>query len=504
MDNFDKIVGKSLKDGKRETPDFIWNNIEKEIVPEKKKRRGLFWLYGCLGSLILIVGAIGTTAYLGNWMNSDESVSQHNEEINSSEILNDQPNANTDMEVEDGATVTDNSTNKLNSTENFEARQSNMNISVGIHSENEFRNNSHTSDMNTSVTKELAAGNQVEEKEGSNHNNSVDSNLSGNTPDSDPHADIDASQGDVNSSGDAVLSKENDDANKENDQISSGDNLGDDNSVTSSIDLAKTNQDEEFTDIENDLDTTTLVEEYSPANNNDPDEIMKAPEKKEPGKFFIEVKAGYSIYKMNVWDETFTVGALSTRPFNSSGYNLNVEVGYEFNRWVKPIIGFNYNIKNVEFTYSALYDDHGWLTRNINGQILSIDEINDTDYLCNKHVLTDINSQFQITSVSLTVGNKMNVLQLRKFGLDLDLKYSLDINSKTRLDQITQIDVSNYLSQSLNSRFIGALNFNFAINNRFKLLLYPEYIYRKNANRQELYQGNYHELILSAGLRIYI
>ena len=199
-----------------------------------------------------------------------------------------------------------------------------------------------------------------------------------------------------------------------------------------------------------------------------------------------------------------TVGAISEDAFESRGYNFNVEAGYEFNRWLKPILGFNYNIKNAEFTYSALYDDHGWLTRNINGQILSIDEINDTDYLCNKHVLTDINSQFQITSVSLTVGNKMNVMQLGKFGLDLDLKYSLDINSKTRLDQMTQVDVSNYLTTSLNSRFVCALNFNLIMNNRLKLLLYPEYIQRKNIARRELYQGNYHELIVSAGLRITI
>ncbi len=98
----------------------------------------------------------------------------------------------------------------------------------------------------------------------------------------------------------------------------------------------------------------------------------------------------------------------------------------------------------------------------------------------------------------------MNVLQLGKFGLDLDLKYSLDINSKTRLDEMTQIDVSNYLAQSFNSRFVFALNFNFTINDRFKLLLYPEYIYRKNANRRELYQGDFHELILSTGFRLYI
>ncbi|MDG1260416.1 MAG: hypothetical protein P8O05_01550 [Flavobacteriales bacterium] len=492
MDDFDKILGKSLKDGRRETPAFVWDNIEKEIALEKKRRSVFFWLFGCLGSLVLIGGAI---AYFANGLNSDKGVSEQNQKINSHEILNNQPKINTDTEVEDGVTITDTSTNNLNSTKGDEANQFKMTPSASIQSADESVNNLSASNTNTSARKELASINQVEDKQ--------DSNLPVNPRKFDLHTDTDASQGDINSFINAVLSKGNNDANKDPNQTSSEGNLGDGN-IINTIDSAKTNQDVEFIHVEKNLDITTPVDKDSPANNNDPEKITKVPEKRELSKFFIEAKAGYSIYKMSVWDETFTVGALSKRPFKSRGYNFNVEAGYEFNRWLKPILGFNYNIKNAEFTYSALYDDHGWLTRNINGQILSIDEINDTDYLCNKHVLTDINSQFQITSVSLTVGNKMNVMQLGKFGLDLDLKYSLDINSKTRLDQMTQVDVSNYLTTSLNSRFVCALNFNLIMNNRLKLLLYPEYIQRKNIARRELYQGNYHELIVSAGLRITI
>ncbi|MEM6343173.1 MAG: hypothetical protein AAF927_04810 [Bacteroidota bacterium] len=223
---------------------------------------------------------------------------------------------------------------------------------------------------------------------------------------------------------------------------------------------------------------------------------------KKPGKFFIEAKLGYSAYQMSLWDEFFLVGALSGRPFPANGYNINLETGYSFNRWLTPIIGFNLNHKNARFIYDALYDDQGYFDYDIRGNAICIHDINNGDYLCNKYLLEDIEADFSIRSYSLTLGNRFNLFQTLRIGMGLDLKYSLDLRSTVALNSITKIDVSDYLSQSYNSRAAAGLNLNFKLSERTRLFIYPEYIYMPAKDEHKLYKGPLQEFITSFGIRI--
>ncbi len=223
---------------------------------------------------------------------------------------------------------------------------------------------------------------------------------------------------------------------------------------------------------------------------------------KETSKFFIEAKIGYSAYQMSLWDEFFLVGALSGRPFPAKGYNINLETGYSFKRWLNPILGFNLNHKSASFTYDALYDDQGYFDYDIRGNAICIHDINNGDYLCNKYLLEDIEADFSIRSYSLTLGNRFNLLNSQRIGMDLDLKYSLDLRSSVSLNSITKIDVSDYLSQSYNSRAAAGLNLNFKLNERTRLFIYPEYIFMPAKDEHELYKGPLQELITSFGIRI--
>jgi hypothetical protein len=271
------------------------------------------------------------------------------------------------------------------------------------------------------------------------------------------------------------------------------------------------NLEEETREVEGDKKNSNLVTSHSTSDMLDTSNVLSNLDNSisnqiipNLGKLFIEVKSGHSAYDINVWDETFKVGMLTRRPFDASGYNFNLEIGYQISKWFNPIIGLNYNVKNTNFSYSALYDDKGWLTQNIQGNIISIDDINDQDYLCNKYILKDINAEFKITSYTLTFGNKMNLFEFKKIGLDTDLKYNLDLNSSVKINQISKIDVSKYLKQTMNSRFSGGVNVYFKLNDRFKVFLYPEYVFKWRSKKQSLYQGKYHELISSVGIRIHI
>jgi hypothetical protein len=230
--------------------------------------------------------------------------------------------------------------------------------------------------------------------------------------------------------------------------------------------------------------------------------IEKAEEQKTKSKkFFVEARVGYSNYKMSLWKNSFHFGALSNRKFKSSGVNVNVTLGYQIKSWLNPIIGFNYNNKQAAFNYSALYDDDSYLSHNINGNKISLDQINDIDSLCNQYVLTDIEAAFNIGTVSVTLGNRFNLLQLKRVGIELDLSYSLEFISSINVNSISKIDVSENLTETFNSKIAAGLNINYKLSEQFKLFIHAEYIF-KPYNSNNFHRSDAHELINSIGLRL--
>ncbi len=477
MTEFDKLFKDNLKDGKVEAPSFVWDNIENEIEEEKRKK-GLFFFFRTLGILVVllslgfvywVIGDLSQETQFETIVSEPNSSSKQANQILEPIGFDDSPTA-----IYSKKKQGDVDKKNINKKEAYVSGNllTNVDRVEGL-SEGSLLSKEKEGDDNAAedIDKELLLS---EEKEGGD--NGVE----------------DISKG-------LLLSEEKEGDDNGVEDISEGlllseEKEGDDNAVED-IEKGLLLEDERTDSmfIENKDLTILLTGEVAIENTLRENKPPKRP-------FFIETKVGYSSYKMSLWNSSFVFGDLSNRKFKSSGLNANVSFGYQINALLNPMIGFNYNRKQSEFNYSALYDDEGYFSHNIQGNEMPLDEINDSDLLCNQFILNDIKAVFNITSFSVTVGNRFNLLQLKKIGIDLDLSYSLEISSSIEVESIDKIDVSENLREYFNSKITAGLNINYQLSKQFKLFIQAEYIFKPH-NSNNFHRSDAHELINSLGLR---
>ena len=477
MTEFDKLFKDNLKNGKVETPSFVWDNIENEMEEDKRKK-GLFFFFRTLGILVVLL-----SSGLIYWVIDDLSEQTYFETI----VSEPSPSSKQPNQILKPSAFDDSSTAIYSKKDQEEINKKNTNKKEAYIYESLATNNNRAED----IAKVLLLS---EEKE-DNGNRAEDiakvlllsEEKEGNGNRAEDIAKV------------LLLSEEKEDNGNRAEGIAEGlllseekegnGNLAED--ITKGLLLEDERIDSMF--IENKDLIILLTKEVT---------IENDPRKNKPKKmpFFIETKVGYSSYKMSLWNSSFVFGDLSNRKFKSSGLNANVSFGYQINALLNPMIGFNYNRKQAEFNYSALYDDEGYFTYNIQGKEMPLDEINDVDLLCNQFILYDIKAVFNITSFSVTVGNRFNLLQLKKIGIDLDLSYSLEVSSSIDVESIDKIDVSKNLTEYFNSKIAAGLNINYQLSKQFKLFVQAEYIF-KPYNSNNFHRSDAHELINSLGLR---
>ncbi|WMX15746.1 hypothetical protein [Aureispira sp. CCB-E] len=453
MTEFDKLFRDNLKEGKAETPSFVWDNIEKEIE-EKKRKKGLFFFFQMLSILLLLL-SLGFIY----WVIDDLPQQASFEEIVS------EPNLNS---KESNAIPKSTGFDELPTTIYSKKNQNKIDKQY-VNKKEAYISENLPTDIAT--VEDLSKGLlSLEGKEGRGIERLSEGLLLSEGKEDKGVEDL--SKG--------LLLPEEKEENAEGAERIVKELLLEDECIDSMF-------------IENKDLAMLLTGEVVKENDSRKNKPRKTP-------FFIETKVGYSSYKMSLWNSSFVFGDLSNRKFKSSGLNANISFGYQINSLLNPIVGFNYNRKQAEFNYSALYDDEGYFTYNIQGNKMPLDEINDSDLLCNQFILYDIKAVFNITSFSLTVGNRFNLLQLNKIGIDLDVSYSLEISSNIDVQSIDKIDVSEHLRERFNSKIAMGLNINYQLSQQLRLFVQAEYIF-KPYNSNNFHRSNAHELINSLGLR---
>ncbi|MBL4649866.1 MAG: hypothetical protein JKY03_09050 [Aureispira sp.] len=522
MTEFDKLIQDNLKDGKAKTPSFVWDNIENEMEEEKRKK-GIFFLFWPLGTLAILLslgllywgtGGLSQQAYSEKNASEGSFSAKQQNQVLKPRNFGDFPTANyskkdqTNLNKENSNTkeaysseiLSTNSNSKRNAAtgysgveENTENSNSKGNVATGYSGVEENTENSNSkgnvatgySGVEENTENSNSKGNAAtgfsgveENTENSNSKENVDTGFSG----------VEENTENSNLKGNVATGFSGVEENTENSNLKENVATG-----FSGVEEHITGDSSKL--LENKEVLLLLAEEVV---------VKKAQEKNKPKKipFFIETKVGYSSYKMSLWNSSFVFGDLSNRKFRSSGVNASISFGYQISPWLNPMVGFNYNNKQAEFNYNALYDDEGYFSHNIQGNEMPLDEINDSDLLCNQFILYDIKAVFSITSLSLTVGNRFNLLQLKRIGIgiDLDLSYQLELISKVNVTSISKIDVSGNLTEMFNSKIAVGVNLNYQLSRQFRLFIHAEYIF-KPYNLNNFHRSDTHELINSIGLR---
>lgn len=545
MTEFDKILQEQLKDGEQATPSFIWDNIEQEI--EEDKRRGSiipFW--GCLVAMLLICGVVAGAWWHARGLESQpEAVVMKNTSLtatsnsNTKTIKNvnqaskkassitqelkpiDNSGASKDQPQKNGKVLDKASNKKTNTIEKIvqestkqssrKSPNSRPNFSIG---EPPVPNLPSGMSVvpNDNIEGHLVARDNVSQDE---ETATKEGKAMNTTKDDSPLVSPDRDTNSLVTTPVVALEekdKEDDITNVASDRSPLLSPNIDSNSLAIISDGMQSKQDsfllmDSFPTVDAlFLDATKLaILDSLSLDSVRLDSTEKQPlEDSKTKKWFVQVKAGFSTYSMSIWKDEFELGALSQRAFPATGVNLNVSAGYQFNKWLNPIVGFSYNGKQAQFKYSALYDYEGFLIHNIHGNLMPLDQLNDdiSDSLCNQYILRDIEANFYIASYAVTIGNKFRLWNKGRIGVEVDLSYSLELNSRINLNRIQKIDVQDYLNDAFNSRINGGATVTYQLTPELRLLFEAEYIFMpKSVKSNNFYRGDWHELIFSIGAR---
>lgn len=525
MTEFDKVLQDNLKNGAQKTPSFVWDNIEEVI--ENKKKGGFFFL-GCLGLILLLIGTTVSYYWFNPAVQQQQGLDKKQAESIpvTSQAKENKPSVNKQSNYKEETNLAE----QLGLDVTARKPQAVLNIPFKAQSIIVFSKDNDTltfGGLNNKTTTDSPkinlniSDNNIEAFANSELKQNIISIPKNNRDTAKKIATISVTNTQKSPSDDTFKGqkettvKTNNDSLKttitqENESLlNSSENF---TQVKAAVTILKdsTLNDAPATDASLNLTTILFKPETKSKDIAVPllsassvDSIpKKTKENNNTKKFFIQTKVGFSTYKIKMWDSSFELGILSKRNYQATGINVGLAIGYEINRWLNPILCFNYNAKQAAFRYSALYDDQGYLIHNIRENSIPLNELNDNDFLCNKYLLEGIEADFSISSFSLSFGNKFKLLQAGKFGLDIDLNYSLEISSNVNVYSIQKIDVSTYLKDALNSRFNTALNLNYQWKETIRFFLEFDYIYMPNTSKSSnFYRGDLHELMLSIGIR---
>ncbi len=476
--DLEKLLKDNLSDKTASVPDFVWDNIEEELFP-KKKRRGFFWLFFAGIGLLLGIGTIYFVA-------GDKSERQENQHL---------------AKISEGKGQPQKITWKPESKNNFTSDKGNQ-ASQGKTDENQmlkadgsalqtiekgngtqFKANGKTNGSINSGSKafgKFANGSKGKTTQIKDQASKISASISGN---------ISAENNDQGENASASSDKTPESAHTENEVIANGEPVksGDPKSNDPDSTLAQTNPD-------------TTQSEASVPNEIDQPDTAKAERIR---KFAVSINGGASLYDMAVFKDYFTSGQLSNRTFASSGFEIGAGFSYQLTPKLGIYTNIAFNRKSTEFNYDLAITESDYFHHLLLGELLPIENIIDNG-IGNCFLAKDVKAAYQVDSWMLSLGTTYQILQWKKFTLGADVRFSANLNSSLALNELTVLKIQPYEAERFNYFKTGAgLNLDYRFSNRFSIGIAPMFHLQFNPDKQSFYKGNVKELLLPMRFRFY-
>lgn len=427
----DQLLKDKLSEGTAHVPDFVWDRIEEELFPKKKRRFFFWWLFG--GAFIILIGSMVGVAFSGEKLNS-KSISLSHDNSSAPKITaslhhklrtktNGSPNftpfktrSNTHNHDSDG---NQNSTGMSNySTTRFYTTNQKLNRSSSTrHSE---------SKLDEKVLLEVKSSQRSEIENQSNPVTVFE------TTDTDPNNLLAATE-------------------KINGKPASDREIQTDSLVTN-----------EFTYAE----ILALIKRDFSSNPGEKEE-------KRLSNFSIGIYGGSSLYHTAVFKDYFTSGQLSNRSFNSSGFELGLQVKFRLGNRFQIYTGVAFNQKQTQFNYNVAITESDYFTYLTNDEKIPLANIRD-DGSNSCFLAKDVTVRYQMQSVLISLGTSFEFLKIGKLSVAADLRVSGNLQSSIKLKEtrILRIEQPNSEQFSYFQPGVGLI-FNYKLNNRISIGLSP-------------------------------
>lgn len=482
QNDLEKLLRDNLSDKTASVPDFVWDNIEEELFP-KKKRRGFFWLF--FAGLGLLAG--GTAVYFMTARPAgkpDVQLSRHETEqttpssrntttTQDTKTLENRPEKGTSGEFQENDMPAAHASggNGIAPVKNNGSSASAFNGSRIENRTNRSRNtvrDRKNEPVNTTAA--VVSSGDPNAKRGSEEQ--TNSSLAANQV-------ADGKQ-DPKNSADAVNEGSAHAAEVTN---GSGGPVQKDSSATQP--LAETSTKDPVNQTENPVaeiqaDTTQ-------------------PESK-PKRFMVSVYGGASLYDMAVFKDYFTSGQLSNRPFQSSGFEVGAGFGYKVTRKLGIYANAAFNQKNTSFDYNLAITESDYFDHLLQGESLPLESIIDNG-VGNCFLAEGVRAKYQVNSWLLSLGSTYDLLQRKKISVGADVRFTANMGSALQMKELTVLQIQPYADERFNYLKIGAgMNIGYQVTERFSLGISPMYHLQFNQDKKSFYKGLGKELVLPVRL----
>lgn len=491
--DLEKLLRDNLSDKTAHVPDFVWDNIEEELFP-KKRRRGFFWLFFFGIGLIGILSSL--YLFSGNPVAASKQLAK--------ETKQERGNQN---ENENEATLQSQRIEQKNENETGKGKES----AVDSRSSETFSERKHTRERgNEQLNERGKAASSVSQKKSSSKNTwKRTTDRAKNGPESSSTDPMQKSQVrasskqihgksrgqagetyhpladpvDPSTSLVAVESSPDNETAKHHKNELTEKNQPDQKDSTAAQTGSETEKEPEIAATGDTLENTVSIQDTA------------KPAEKET-RFAVSVYGGTSLYDLAVFKDYFTSGQLSNRPFKSGGF----EVGLGFSYNIHPKWGVyshvSFNRKSTSFNYNLAITEADYFNHYSAGELIPIEHIED-DGANSCFLVKDVIADYQIDSWILSVGTTYQVLQWKKFTLGADLRFSANLNSSMQLNELTVIQVPSFEKERFNYfKLGGGLNLDYRINGHISLGIAPVFHWQFNPDKQSFYKGKLKELVL--------
>ncbi len=464
--NINELLKRSLSEKKTTVPPMVWENIEANIVEEKKKRRFFIWfLFGTgvlLGGVMLWFGLQSIS-----WTEHTHKERLVHESIEAS--------PNSSSEVASKHSNFDNSGEQLSKNNHEKSEQTTVQNKISVQSNTEsslIRQNNATSSQQSKSSYANTTTNSSGKTEPASQNkqNSHDTKRQLN-----------------NASQDVPSNKSQKPAIKEDakQQITPEGN----NAVPNSISLPAL----ELINVE----LNPIAQNYGLI----PQKLNASEKKMSP--WSVVFNLGYNAFDITALADDFRSGAISNRVFPSFGLNAKPQVQYHLNSKLKLRSKLDFGYKKSEFKYDILTDDQGYFIHEIQGNDLPLEEINDQDESCNCYVIKGSGAQYNISSLDWSLGFEAQIIKFKAFRVGIGADLGTQLWSKFKTNSSTVLDIEPSETSWLKTvNWSVDMPVSYPLGENLELLMTPSYREQLPQGGHYVYQKKLREFMWDFGVRL--
>ena len=220
-------------------------------------------------------------------------------------------------------------------------------------------------------------------------------------------------------------------------------------------------------------------------------------------RFSVGIHGGASLYDMAVFKEYFTSGQLSNRSFTSGGFEAGADFSYRFTDRLSVYGGAAFNRKTTSFNYNLAITEAQYFNTLLSGERIDLAGIVD-DGNGNCFLAEHVSASYRVDSWLLSIGATYELLTWNRFTLGADLRFSMNLQSALEVRELTVISVPDYEIELFNYFKPGAgLALDYRVNDYLTVGTAPMFSLQLSRDQQSFYAGTVKEVILPLRVRFW-